>query len=120
MNTNKQGRTPIYENKFKIALAHEYLTTNLGYGAIAKKYGLPGADTVRHFVNWYKKNYKDAASSAGIAEQPLTNEVHSQQLEKQLKEANLKIAGLEMLIETAQKELGVDIVKKSGTKQSLK
>jgi len=55
MNTNKQGRKPIYESGFKIALAHEYLTSNLGYGAIAAKYGLPGADTVRFFVNWYKR-----------------------------------------------------------------
>jgi hypothetical protein len=39
-------------------------------------------------------------------------------MSKQLKEANLKIAGLEMLIETAHKELGVDMVKKPGTKQS--
>jgi len=46
--------------------------------------------------------------------------VTDKQLSKQLQEANLKIAGLEMLIETAQKELGVDIVKKYGTKQSLK
>ena len=120
MNTNKQGRAPIYENKFKIALAHEYLTTNLGYGAIAKKHGLPGGDTVRYFVNWYKKNYKDAANSAVVPEQPVPNEAYNQELEKQLKEANLRVAGLEMLIETAQKELGIDIVKKPGTKQSLK
>ena len=36
---------------------------------------------------------------------------------KALKEANLKIAALEMLIENAGKELGVDLVKKLGTKQ---
>lgn len=40
-----------------------------------------------------------------------------QSLAKQLKEANLKIAGLQILIETAQKELGIDIAKKPGTKQ---
>jgi hypothetical protein len=42
------------------------------------------------------------------------------ELSQQLKEANLKIAGLQMLIEIAQKELGIDIVKKPGTKQSSK
>jgi hypothetical protein len=40
--------------------------------------------------------------------------------DKALKEAHLKIAALEMLIENAGKELGVDLVKKPGTKQSGK
>jgi hypothetical protein len=56
MDTNKRGKPLIYDHAFKIALAHEYLTTNQGYGTIAVKYNLPGADTVRYFVNWYKKN----------------------------------------------------------------
>jgi len=43
---------------------------------------------------------------------------NKEQISKQLKQANLKIAGLEMLIETVQKELGVDFVKKPGTKRS--
>ena len=32
MNTNKQGTPITYENSFKIAMAREYLTGNLGYG----------------------------------------------------------------------------------------
>jgi transposase-like protein len=121
MNTNKQGRKPVYENSFKIALAHEYLTSNLGYGAIASKYGLPGPATVRFFVNWYKRNYAESAgSNVLLPENKLPESVTDKQLSKQLQEANLKIAGLEMLVETAQKELGVDIVKKYGAKQSFK
>ena len=121
MNTKQQGRAPIYENRFKIALAQEYLTTNLGYGAMAVKYSLPGPDTVRYFVNWYKRNYKDSSNPAPVLEEQAgVAEVNDKQLVKQLKEANLKITGLQMLIETAQKELGIDIVKKPGTKQSSK
>ena len=37
-----------------------------------------------------------------------------------LKEANLKVTALEMLIENASKELGVDLIKKFGTKQPKK
>jgi hypothetical protein len=36
---------------------------------------------------------------------------------RELTEANLKITALQMLIENASEELGVDLVKKFGTKQ---
>ena len=120
MNTNKQGKTPIYDASFKIAVAREYLTGNLGYGALAKKYGLPGADNVKWFVKWYKNN--EALTSSIPADKTLNTAVEAteKQLSLQLKEAHLKIAALEMLIQNAQKELGVDIIKKPGTKQSPK
>jgi transposase-like protein len=117
MNVNKQGRTPIYDNAFKVAVAREYLTGNLGYGGLAKKHGL-ALSTVNGFVRWYKKSFPDSIPEADKEEQPIVSSADTQQMSKQLKEANLKIAGLEMLIETAHKELGVDMVKKPGTKQS--
>ena len=129
MNNSQKGRPIIYESHFKIALAREYLTGNLGYKALAKKYGIEEYHTVRHFVRWYKKHYpqqeQEEASVPQREDRPTTEAVASQpdnnkQLSKELREANLKIAGLEMLIENAQKELGVDIVKKSGTKPSHK
>jgi len=117
MNTNKPGRIPIYDNAFKIAIAREYLTGNLGYGALAKKYGL-ALHTVNGFVRWYRKYYPEDLQPPGKVEEPGKVDSNKEQISKQLKQANLKIAGLEMLIETVQKELGVDIVKKPGTKQS--
>ena len=122
MNNGKQGRPIIYESHFKIALAREYLTGNLGYKALAKKYDIEEYHTVRHFVRWYKKHYPQQTSKeqkeGRQADDLLATDQsgNNKQLSKQLKEANLKIAGLEMLIENAQKELGVDIIKKSGTK----
>jgi len=50
----KQGREPIYDPGLKIAVAREYLTTSLGYGRPAKKYGLKIC-TVSFFVRWSKK-----------------------------------------------------------------
>lgn len=102
MDTNKRGKPLIYDRAFKIALAHEYLTTNQGYGAIAVKYNLPGPDTVRYFVNWYKNKYPEGFPKPGETEEPPLGSIDEKQLSKQLKEANLKIAGLEMLIETAR------------------
>ena len=117
MNTHKLGRAPIYDNALKIAIAREYLTGNLGYGMLAKKYGLP-LTTVTSFVKWYKRNYSEGLQMVAKAEQaPAAADWEKEQILKQLQEANLKVAGLEMLIETAQKELGMEIVKKPGTKQ---
>ena len=42
----------------------------------------------------------------------------NQALLKKLEEANLKITGLEIMIDIAEEQLGIDIRKKSGTKQS--
>ena len=109
----KQGQPNIYENSLKIAIAREYLTTDLGCGRLGSKYGLKG-DTVQYFVKWYKAKYPD-----GIVPEDIPSLKHSDS-DKALKEANLKIAALELLIENAGKELGIDLVKKHGTKQSRK
>lgn len=124
MSSNRNvGRAPIHDNSLKIAVAREYLSSNLGYGKLAIKYDLPGPSTVQHFVKWYKAKYPTGelppVLPAQQAEQPsTTSEVEA--LRKQLQQANLKVAAWEMLLENAGKELGVDIVKKFGTKQSGK
>ena len=109
----KQGTPLIYENSFKIAIAREYLTSNLGRGKLGAKYGL-SASTIQYFVKWYKAKYPE-----GIVPEE-TAVPKPSETDKALKEANLKIAALEMLIENAGKELGIDLVKKLGTKQSGK
>jgi transposase len=116
-STIKQGRSPIYEASLKIAIAREYLTGNLGYGKLAMKHGLP-IRTVIHFVRWYNKNYPPSTSMCSI-EKPV-EVADNGELEEKLKAANLKITALEIMIEKANKELDIDIVKKSGTKQPLR
>lgn len=117
MNTNKVGRTPVYDNALKVAVSVEYLTSNLSKNELGKKYGL-SAKTVDGFVRWYRKRY--AAKADEAVDNTVPDSLDAKQLSQQLKEANLRIAGLEMLIEVAHKELGIDIVKKPGTKQSYK
>ena len=120
---NKGGRDPIHDNILKIAVAREHLSSDLGYKKLAIKYDLSGPSTVKHFVKWYKANYPTgeipAVQPAQQTEQPTTTS-EVEELRKQLQQANLKVAAWEMLLENAGKELGVDIVKKFGTKQSGK
>ena len=117
-STKKEGRPPIYPTELKIVIAREYLTSSLGYGKLALKYNLNNADTVRSIVNWYRSTYHDVLTEPTV-EDPVPA-VAASVIDKQLKEANLKIMALELLIANASKELGIDIVKKLGTKQSPK
>ena len=124
-----QGREPIYEESLKIAVAIEYLTGPLGATKLARKHGIEKPETVRHFVRWYKKHFPNTATNtlAGVEPAPATQpaerkaDIHTDDaVYKQLQEANLKIAALQTMISIASKELGVDIAKKHGAKQSGK
>jgi transposase-like protein len=123
----KSGAPAKYSEKDKIAIAREYLTGALSHSELATKYGFENKETVRHFVYWYKKHYPDnepLPSNAPVGVQsgppPPAISKESKDKDKQLQEAHLKIAALEMLIANAKKELGIDLIKKSGTKQSNK
>lgn len=118
MEKPRKGKTigtPVsYENSFKIAVAREYLEGKLSQAQLGRKYGLANGEVVRYFVNWYKKNIDGDQPTA-----PLQNST-DQELQEELRLANLKITALEMMINIAEKELDIDIRKKPGTKQPVK
>lgn len=107
---SKRKNVGKYASQLKIAVAREYLTSDLGYKGLGIKYGI-SKSSVCDFVKWYREKYGD-----GIVEGPVAVGVDKTPME----EADLKITALEMLIANASKELGVDLVKKFGTKQPKK
>ena len=111
-NPKKRTRTSKYDAKLRIAIAQEYLSTDLGYGSLAKKYGI-AASTIKDFITWYEQKY-----TTGM-EVPAGDALEQTRKEEQ-KDSDLKVIALQMLIENASKELGVDLVKKFGTKQLKK
>ena len=118
MDKNNKGAPWKYPPDLKIAIAREYLSSDLGYGALGAKYGY-SPKTVIHFVKWYRDHYPDDLVTI-VPSSPVCDTKEDKAVSKQLAEANLKIAALEMLIQNASKELGVDIVKKPGTGQAVK
>jgi transposase-like protein len=114
----KSGLEPRFEESFKIAVARDYLTGQLSLSQVAKKYELPSGDTVRWFVSWYKQ-WLDKQENK-VDNEAVESNSDTLGLAMQLKQANLRITALEMLIQNAERELGVDIIKKSGTKQQGK
>ena len=112
----KQGRDFLYAPSLRIAIAREYLTGDLGYGKLAKKHSLK-LTTVKSFVKWYKDHCSEVQHEPCIEEE---NPLPTKPEQKQLTEAHLKIAALEIMIQVASEELGVNIKKKFGTKQPYK
>lgn len=116
---SKGGRLTIYDDSFKISVAREYLTGEYSMLQVAKKYGL-NESTMHHFMRWYKKRsleVKEEPQSSSLSNDSSKNPI---ELAKELAYAKLKITALELLISNAEREMGVDIVKKSGTKPSGK
>lgn len=115
---SKGGRPPVHESSLKVAVARDYLTSNLSRSQLALKYNVT-ADQVDKFLAWYRKRYPQQMTEVVVNNEPLPIPCSDgADLHKELKEANLKIEALEMMIEIARTELGIDIVKKPGTKQS--
>jgi hypothetical protein len=77
---------------------------------------------VHNFIQWYNKQCPEPPLPEVIQESGSeTNPERTRaELEKELAYANLKITAFEMLISIAEKELGVDIRKKPGSKPSTK
>lgn len=72
-------------------------------------------------VLWYKRHYNidqlPTVKQASASLSAPAEDSSSTDKDKQLKEALLKVEALELLIANAQNELGVDLIKKPGTKQ---
>lgn len=120
---NKRGRTFKHDFAFMRSVVRHYETSDLSLRQIGRIYGIAATQVAR---------WKRLFSSELYAENPLTNllmnpeeqkdldvlKKQNEDLLKKLELANLKIAGLEMMIDIAEEELQYDIRKKSGTKQS--
>ncbi len=108
-------------------VVEDYLDGQQSMREVSDRYNLPNGSVSR----WLKRFGADIESKNGTQEVALTlmpeegkieglDELKKQneELLKKLEHANLKVSGLEIMIDIAEQQLGVDIRKKSGTKQS--
>ena len=111
-----------YPKTLKRKIAREYLSGKFSYAIAAEEYGLKSKNVVKEFVRWYKKSlYLEGMESSKQSNESIDSTADLDELRAlaaELSAAQLKIAGLETLIDLAEQELQVDIRKKSGTKQS--
>ena len=127
----KRNRAYIYDDKgavsphsdeFRALVALEYLSGRLTRGETARKYSVSG-NSVASFARWYKKNgqFEPPISKPMTVEEETELAkitIRLQETEKALKQADIRLVALESLITVAERELKIDIRKKSGTKRS--
>lgn len=119
-----------YAEEFKRKIAKEYLAGKASYAILAEDYDLANKGVVREFVRWYKRRENSGVlntlkeiqvNESGKNQEEnsgdLMNQSEVEKLQKQLRLEQLKVELLETMIDHAEKELLIDIRKKSGTNQ---
>lgn len=120
----KQGGSFKRDFAFIRKAVRDYLEGNQTLKQVAHRYGL-ATSTLDSWIQRHRKGLEpfEAVSLPSIPmEQSQSDQTELQkqneELLKKLHEANLKITGLEIMIDIAEDQLGVEIRKKSGTRQS--
>jgi len=119
---NKRGRSYQYELSFIRMVVREYHTGNLSQAQLAQKHNI----TINQLKGWAMKFSADISREIPapiiLTEQESRDlqvlKKQNDALEKMLSLAQMKITGLELMIDIAEEELNIEIRKKPGTKQS--
>jgi transposase len=119
---NKRGRSYQYELSFIRMVVREYHAGKMSQAHLAQKHNI----STGQLKGWAMKFSADI--SREIPAPIILTEQESQDLqvlkkqndalEKMLSLAQMKITGLELMIDIAEEELNIEIRKKPGTKQS--
>ena len=119
-----------YPISLKRRVAEAYLNGEFSYAVGAERYNLPGKDTVKEFVKWYKRQLKvdpllthlDKAAPPPATASNSTDETarELERLRRELYEARLENTALRTAIDIAERDLQVDLLKKFVTEQSGK
>jgi ribosome-binding protein aMBF1 (putative translation factor) len=106
------------DENVKMMIIQDHELEGLSYRNLAEKYGINRTDIHRIVMSKMSKNIQKPRlpPQAEKAEASLPDDVN--ELKKALRDARLTIELQELMLDIASKELGVDIRKKSGTKQS--
>ena len=121
----QRGARSAYPDSLRRAAARLYLESDLSYLQVAEHYQLPNKYLVKEWVKWYRTSQAQEhnlppAMTPEEQSQLLAYQKRVQELEDRLRKANLQVEALQRLIELAEEELKIDIVKKPGSKPSKK
>jgi len=100
------------DKKQAVQIMHDYQVLGLSCRTLGKKYGI-GHTRIYRMI---KKNQSEGKPEEVLPEEAMPEDVKS--LKEALRKERLKNELLNTVIDIASKELGVDIRKKSGTRQS--
>lgn len=120
----KRGARSKFDPSFKrkVVLEHHHGTGPLI--ATARKYGIDSS-TLLKWIKWYEQDQSQLVTLESMDsnkddtapdQQPVPDDLKA--LQEALRLANVKLACLESLIDITEKDLGIDIRKKAGTRSS--
>jgi transposase len=122
-----------YSDEFKLQVIHEVLKGEITKEEARRKYGVGGSSAV---INWMRKfgfdpdfpsknklflpEMKKPAPPKKEQEEIKRLESEKSDLELQLKLAQIKLEGYEIMLKIGKEQLGIDLEKKHGAKQLKK
>ena len=118
----KGGRRPEYDLSFMRMVVRQYRSGDLSMSQLVQKHSI----TIGQLKGWLVKYSSDISDQIPtpviLTEQERHNievlKKQNEDLAKKLSYAQLKITGLELMIDIAEEQLNIDIRKKPDTKQS--
>ena len=117
----KPGRKGQHSVAFKLQVCRSYLDGDESYAQVGLHYGVRREQICRWIQAYYPELSvnKPTATTMTEAEQKELEALRKQNkdLKAKLEYADMKATALEIMIDIAEKQLGVDIKKKPGTKQ---
>lgn len=124
---NRQG---FYSEEMKLKTVQEVLSGQLTKAEANKRYGIRGHSRILTWIRKYEKRFgKDKITSYIVAENssPMTEiekaefesiKRENDKLKQELTYASRRVIALETMIDVAEKELKINLRKKSSTRQS--
>ena len=105
------------DNKKAVMIIHDREENGLSYRKLGKKYGMD--PMIIHRLIMSNKRKQEAQNEQAITPADISGLPDDiKLLKEELRKAKLKIELQDLMIDIASKELGVDIRKKSGARQS--
>ena len=104
------------ENKNVSSIQYDHQVMELSYRSLAKKYGINRKEVHRIVMSKHNKQKKAAVVRKVKGELALPDDINL--LKAELRKARIKIELQDMMLDISSKELGIDLRKKHGTRQS--
>lgn len=123
-STKRVKRHGKYDPVLKREVARRYLNGEFSYQVAAEEYQLPGRQTVKDFVKWYRGELarqeehsfpgpqKEMGQGWNASADLGDASVQIEQLRRALHKAERRADAWKAMIDVASEELGIDIVKK--------
>ncbi len=116
-----------YTEEFKRHVCNEYIAGQGGKNELARKYGIGGSSTITKWLRSFGYENTPPDCNSTFLEDDLKEATKGKKKEQELKEENkrlkeeldnkrLQVEMYSTMIDIAEKELGIDIRKKSNTK----